>query len=172
MLILTVNLNTIYNVSLKYLSMKHFYVLVYCFAAAFLVPTLATAQQGAAGTSQANLQAIDPTSIRGSYEVDRENKERKLIEHISVNYVLAGVPFQDVINMELGTADVVHYGADVVDMQGKIRAHWESTSPSHVHITAIDISTLQEGNYNLVLYYEKNKALSHKIPFHKSIVKR
>src|SRR5947207_2994932 len=75
-------------------------------------------QEQSPAATQKHSQVIENTVISGHFEIEKNNKERKVTEHINVNYALSPAPFSNILNLELGTTDPMFFCADIVDSKG------------------------------------------------------
>src|SRR4051812_29479034 len=75
-------------------------------------------QEKTQNKASANSNVGDKNAIAGSYEIDKNNIQRGIIEHINVNYKLSSAPFKDVLHLDLGTSDPTSFTADIVNSKG------------------------------------------------------
>jgi hypothetical protein len=120
-----------------------------------------------ASNSTSNISSHDPTLISGHFEINKENREKGIIEHINVNYALSPVPFTSVLNLEINTAEPTIFSACIYDGDGRILAKWQPTGKNHAYKGSLNISKLSPGDYNLSIYSEMDKGVAYTIPFQK-----
>jgi len=120
-----------------------------------------------ASNSGSNVSSLDQTLISGHFEINKENKERRVIEHINVNYAISPVPFTSVLNLEINTAEPTLFSAYIYDGDGRILAQWQPSGKNHAYRGTMNISKLKPGDYNLSIYSEMDKEVAYTIPFQK-----
>lgn len=120
-----------------------------------------------ASNSGSNISSFDPTLISGHFEINKENKEKRVIEHINVNYAISPVPFSSVLNLEINTAEPTLFSAYIYDRDGRILAQWQPSGKNHAYKGTMNISKLKPGEYNLSIYSEMDKGVAYTIPFQK-----
>lgn len=114
-----------------------------------------------------NTSSLDPALISGHFEINKENEKNGVTEHINVNYAISPVPFTDVLNIEINTADPTIFSASIFDAKGRTLAQWHPSGKSHTYKGTLNISKLKPGDYNLSIYSELTKGVAYNIPFQK-----
>jgi hypothetical protein len=116
---------------------------------------------------QPKQNSFNPSVTGGSFDINKNNKQRGITEHINVNYSIYPVPFTDVLNLALSTANPLLFSADIVDLNGNKVAHWQPSVKKYSYTEAIDISSLAPGNYKINIYSEIGEGVVHSISFQK-----
>lgn len=103
--------------------------------------------------------------IGGSFEVLKTVSGKTL--HYGFNYMLYPRPFNDVINMNLSTANPqVLSGKIVNDATGKTEIDWTPGNVGYRYKHTFDVSNLAVGSYHFDIYDDNNNIV-YTIPFDK-----
>src|SRR4051812_32762285 len=95
------------------------YLLLPVFFLAFALSCQNTFAQQNSGAAAGNM-VQNNALVAGNFNIDRQNAARGITEHINVNYVLSPAPFNNVLNLQLNTADPLLFTADIVDNKNKV----------------------------------------------------
>ncbi len=121
-----------------------------------------------ASNSTSNISSHDPTLISGHFEINKENREKGIIEHINVNYAISPLPSGDVLHLELNTAEPTLLRAYVYDANKRMQALWLPSAKSYTYKGDMNIAKLKPGTYKLSIWSEINGDIAYEIPFQKN----